>query len=130
MGRSVCCMHSDHGWYEMHVLCPLLPCGSFPRRPCYKDVLCRDATSEAGPSPGGSNGAGAAQSRSSRAVPSDHDIGHVLRQVQLGPLLDRVSGDGGAGLNTTADWASMLSLGEQQRLAFARYVMPLHAVHL
>jgi len=44
-----------------------------------------------------------------------------MRQVQLGPLLDRVSGDAGAGLDTSADWASILSLGEQQRLAFARY---------
>ena len=62
-----------------------------------------------------------APSRSTRAVPSDHDIGQVLRQVQLGPLLDRVSSDDGLGLDTTADWASILSLGEQQRLAFARY---------
>ena len=64
---------------------------------------------------------GLAKSRSNRAVPSDQDIRDVLRAVQLGPLLDRVSDGGGAGLDTNADWASMLSLGEQQRLAFARY---------
>lgn len=36
--------------------------------------------------------------------------------------LNGSGGGGGArGLDATADWASMLSLGEQQRLAFARY---------
>ncbi len=30
---------------------------------------------------------------------------------------------GGSPLDVVADWASKLSLGEQQRLAFARYVM-------
>lgn len=54
-------------------------------------------------------------------MPSDQEISQVLRQVQLGPILDRVTDDGGLGLDTTADWASILSLGEQQRLAFARY---------
>ena len=84
-------------------------------------VLSRDATPSASTSGGGANGTEASpSSRSSRAVPSDQDIRHVLRQVQLGPLLDRVSEGAGLGLDTTADWASMLSLGEQQRLAFAR----------
>ena len=81
----------------------------------------RDATSS-GASADDTNGSAASpSSRSMRAVPSDQEICHVLRQVQLGPLLDRVSGDAGVGLDTSADWASMLSLGEQQRLAFARY---------
>ena len=39
--------------------------------------------------------------------------------VQLGPLLERVGGN----LDAVADWASTLSLGEQQRLAFARVVL-------
>ena len=82
----------------------------------------RDATSSGGTNADGTNGSAASpSSRSMRAVPSDQEICHVLRQVQLGPLLDRVSGDAGVGLDTSADWASMLSLGEQQRLAFARY---------
>lgn len=84
------------------------------------ETVYRDTTSSAESSTNGSTGTSPAPSRSSRAVPSDQDIGQVLRQVQLGPLLDRVTSDGGLGLDTTADWASILSLGEQQRLAFAR----------
>lgn len=84
-------------------------------------LTCRDATASAGANTNGSNGSNAAESRSNRAVPSDRDICQVLRQVQLGPLLERVTDGGGSGLDTAADWASMLSLGEQQRLAFARY---------
>ncbi|DBA90594.1 hypothetical protein WJX77_005457 [Trebouxia sp. C0004] len=84
----------------------------------------RNATSSGGASVDGTNGSEASpSSRSMRAVPSDQEICHVLRQVQLGPLLDRVSRDAGAGLDTSADWASMLSLGEQQRLAFARIII-------
>ena len=54
----------------------------------------------------------------------------MLAQVRLSPLLQRSSpaasassnGDGAAlvGLDCRADWAAMLSLGEQQRLAIAR----------
>ena len=82
-------------------------------------ATCRKAAGSAG----GSNGSQADASRSTRAVPGDDAIMQVLRQVQLGPLLERVSKDAGAGLDTNADWASMLSLGEQQRLAFARYAI-------
>ena len=55
--------------------------------------------------------------------PSDADLSSALKRVQLGQLVNRI-GDGGAsgptGLDAVADWASTLSLGEQQRLAFAR----------
>ena len=49
----------------------------------------------------------------------------VLRDVRLGHLLDRQqqgshARPASAVLDTEADWASVLSLGEQQRLAFAR----------
>lgn len=51
----------------------------------------------------------------------------MLAQVRLSPLLQRCgprapSGNGAAasGLDCRADWAAMLSLGEQQRLAFGR----------
>jgi len=54
-----------------------------------------------------------------RPIPSDDDMRAVLRDVQLGPLLDRVGGD----LNAVADWAAILSLGEQQRIAFARVLL-------
>ncbi|KAL3144128.1 hypothetical protein ABBQ32_003918 [Trebouxia sp. C0010 RCD-2024] len=88
-----------------------------------QSAASRDATSTAEPSNNGSRNASPGQSRSSRLVPSDQDIAQVLRLVQLGPLLDRVTSNGGLGLDTTADWASILSLGEQQRLAFARIIM-------
>ena len=39
--------------------------------------------------------------------------------LQLGSLLDRIGGN----LDAVADWASTLSLGEQQRLAFARVLL-------
>jgi putative ATP-binding cassette transporter len=39
-------------------------------------------------------------------------IRSVLQQVQLGPLVER--------LDQSCDWSAVLSLGEQQRLAFAR----------
>ena len=60
---------------------------------------------------------------SARPPPSDAELEAVLRGVRLGELLDRVDPTGrvtGLGLDATADWASILSLGEQQRLAFAR----------
>jgi ABC-type uncharacterized transport system fused permease/ATPase subunit len=51
----------------------------------------------------------------------------VLAQVRLSQLLQRCGpgapgGNGAAasGLDCRTDWAAMLSLGEQQRLAFGR----------
>lgn len=50
-------------------------------------------------------------------VDSSHDeqAREVLRQVQLGHLADR--------LDQVADWGRILSLGEQQRLAFGRLLL-------
>ncbi len=39
--------------------------------------------------------------------------------LQLSKLLERIGGN----LDAVADWASTLSLGEQQRLAFARVLL-------
>lgn len=97
------------------------PCDHAVKRPCDKQICgCRKQANAQATSNGASSDT--VQSRSTRAVPSDAQIGEVLRQVQLGPLLDRVTANEGKGLDSVADWASILSLGEQQRLAFARYL--------
>ena len=46
---------------------------------------------------------------------SDEELRAMLRQVALADLADRVGG-----LDAERDWAKLLSVGEQQRLAFAR----------
>jgi putative ATP-binding cassette transporter len=48
----------------------------------------------------------------------------VLETVNLPELADRVDGD----FDRDADWANMLSLGEQQRLSFARLIMKKPAI--
>ena len=50
-------------------------------------------------------------------APSDADLAESLGRVGLGYLLDRY------GLETVTEWSSVLSLGEQQRLAFARLLL-------
>ncbi|HWB02572.1 MAG TPA: ABC transporter ATP-binding protein/permease [Verrucomicrobiales bacterium] len=47
---------------------------------------------------------------------SDDAIKDALEKANLPDVLDRVDGN----LEQTADWANMLSLGEQQRVSFAR----------
>jgi ABC-type uncharacterized transport system fused permease/ATPase subunit len=54
-----------------------------------------------------------------RPLPTDDEMRAALRAVQLSPLLDRIDGN----LDAAADWAAVLSLGEQQRIAFARVVL-------
>ena len=55
---------------------------------------------------------------------SDNALLEILEQVDLLDVAKR-AGDGDAkkGLATTLDWSNMLSLGEQQRLAFARLLV-------
>jgi len=50
--------------------------------------------------------------------PSDADLETVLGRVRLGTLLQREGG-----LDAEVDWSGVLSLGEQQRLAFARLLL-------
>ena len=49
--------------------------------------------------------------------PTTEELVKVLEDVRLGYLLPRF------GLNSTYEWSSILSLGEQQRLAFARLLL-------
>ena len=58
-------------------------------------------------------------SSGARPLPTDDEMRAALRAVQLAPLLERVGGD----LDASADWAAVLSLGEQQRVAFARVIL-------
>ncbi|CAN6444587.1 unnamed protein product [Victoria cruziana] len=55
-----------------------------------------------------------------RAVnkPTDNDILEVLQRVRLGDITGRFNG-----LDSIFEWSSVLSLGEQQRLAFARLLL-------
>lgn len=50
--------------------------------------------------------------------PSDGELLRALAEAGLGSLPERVGG-----LDATADWAGLLSVGEQQRLAFARALL-------
>jgi ABC-type uncharacterized transport system fused permease/ATPase subunit len=50
--------------------------------------------------------------------PTDDQRVEVLERVRLGHLMDRCDG-----LDSNVEWASVLSLGEQQRLAFARLLL-------
>ncbi len=49
---------------------------------------------------------------------SDRDLSKILAQVNLADLAERVGG-----FETILDWPNVLSLGEQQRLAFARILV-------
>ena len=54
----------------------------------------------------------------------DEELCEILREVLLGDLLDRCETETTAcGLDADMDWGSSLSLGEQQRLAFARLLV-------
>jgi putative ATP-binding cassette transporter len=46
----------------------------------------------------------------------DESIHEIIRQANLSDVLARVDGD----LDSVVDWSNVLSLGEQQRIAFAR----------
>jgi putative ATP-binding cassette transporter len=49
---------------------------------------------------------------------TDQQLQAVLEQVNLGHLVERVGG-----FDTVLEWGMLLSLGEQQRLAFARLLL-------
>ncbi|GAB4836727.1 Canalicular multispecific organic anion transporter 1 [Ancistrocladus abbreviatus] len=56
--------------------------------------------------------------REGTAKPATDDLVKVLEDVRLGYILSRFNG-----LDSMHEWSSVLSLGEQQRLAFARVVL-------
>ena len=63
-------------------------------------------------------------SSSSSEGSGDAFLEEVLRDVLLGDLLERCEAETQAcGLDADMDWSSTLSLGEQQRLAFARLLV-------
>ena len=47
---------------------------------------------------------------------SDADIGEIISRVNLSEVFNRAEGD----LDRVVDWSNILSIGEQQRVAFAR----------
>lgn len=56
---------------------------------------------------------------STRSTPcSDAELAEVLERVRLGELLSRIGG-----FDAEMDWVNVLSLGEQQRIAFARLLL-------
>eukprot|EP00252_Welwitschia_mirabilis_P027815 TRINITY_DN9683_c0_g1_i2.p1 TRINITY_DN9683_c0_g1~~TRINITY_DN9683_c0_g1_i2.p1 ORF type:complete len:695 (+),score=121.01 TRINITY_DN9683_c0_g1_i2:177-2261(+) len=50
--------------------------------------------------------------------PTEEAMVHILEKVSLGHLLTRFNG-----LDSSVEWSNVLSLGEQQRLAFARLLL-------
>lgn len=51
-------------------------------------------------------------------MPTSDDLIEALQLVRLGDILSRFNG-----LDAKHEWSSVLSLGEQQRLAFARLLL-------
>jgi putative ATP-binding cassette transporter len=49
---------------------------------------------------------------------SDADLNEILKQVNLPDIVERVGG-----LDVDMNWSDLLSLGEQQRIAFARVLL-------
>eukprot|EP00752_Nemacystus_decipiens_P001729 g1672.t1 len=72
---------------------------------------------------GGEHGLGAPEAvgSKSKSKGEDEELLSLLKKVDLGSLASMMgNGDAYAGLNAVRDWSDLLSLGEQQRLAFAR----------
>ncbi|XP_020576798.1 ABC transporter D family member 2, chloroplastic [Phalaenopsis equestris] len=60
----------------------------------------------------------ASSSNQNHDMPTVEDLIHALKLVSLGDIISRFEG-----LDSVHEWSSVLSLGEQQRLAFARLLL-------
>ena len=95
--------------------------GDGRRRPGVADGQVADLVDDGGPLAAVAAGLCALRSHEAVAVVAGDHVGPspallaVLAEVQLGDLAGRVGG-----LDAEMDWARILSVGEQQRLAFAR----------
>ncbi|KAI3803592.1 hypothetical protein L1987_31748 [Smallanthus sonchifolius] len=87
----------------------------YPTWPTVQDSTPRSSKSAAGLVPFFEDASG---SQVVGAQPNTDDLIKALEDVHLGYLLSRFSG-----LDTINEWSSVLSLGEQQRLAFARLLL-------
>jgi ABC-type uncharacterized transport system fused permease/ATPase subunit len=102
--------------------------GSAPGSPL---SLSASSSSRFSPSPSPPPPSSAVDVRSEQAqeqgIPSDEDLEYILRLVNLGHLTRPRPGSGvsmtESGLDVLCDWSEVLSLGEAQRIAFARILI-------
>ncbi|GAB2276373.1 Canalicular multispecific organic anion transporter 1 [Dionaea muscipula] len=86
--------------------------------PTWTNVSTTDGTKETGYPPFLLRLHSMSGSRSGMEKPTTYDLVKLLEDVRLGYLVSRFNG-----LDSTCEWSSVLSLGEQQRLAFARLLL-------
>ncbi|KAL9266548.1 ABC transporter D family member 2, chloroplastic-like protein [Drosera capensis] len=86
--------------------------------PTWSNVPVTSGTKETGSPPFLMRLHSMGSTRSGMEKPTTDDLVKLLEDVRLGYLLSRFNG-----LDTTCEWSSVLSLGEQQRLAFARLLL-------
>lgn len=86
--------------------------------PTWSNVPVTSGTKETGSPPFLMRLHSMGSTRSGMEKPTTDDLVKLLEDVRLGYLLSRFNG-----LDTICEWSSVLSLGEQQRLAFARLLL-------
>ncbi|KAJ4752388.1 ABC transporter D family member 2 [Rhynchospora pubera] len=81
-------------------------------------LLSSDKPEKKGSLPFLSRGSNTNDAMEKPTMPTSDDLMKVLQSVRLGDILSRFKG-----LDAIYEWSSVLSLGEQQRLAFARLLL-------